>query len=699
MRNQLRSLRVDGRLLIPAVLALSLLGSSLAVAQTTGPHLAYVFPPGGQRGTTVEVSVRGRDLQGASEVRVSGKGVTASVVEVLKPAEKPKTPKRLDASENPDIVRISVTIAADAEIGQRDLRLITPAGASNRFRFVVGQVPELKEVEPNSTKDEAQSLESLPVLINGQILQADTDFFRFTAKAGQTLVCEVQARKVLPYIADAVPGWLQSSLTLYDSGGNELAYVDDFHLKPDPVLIYNVEKDGQYLIEIKDVLYRGREDLIYRLSIGVLPYITHIYPLGGRRDSTVLVELGGVNLPAENVDVAIPTDSPPLRHVQLSHNGLRSNVLPFGVGDMREEHEAEPNDSMAQANRIEMPVTINGRIRQSGDTDYFILSAQAKQELVMEVKARRLDSPLDSILTLLNPKGRQLAENDDTVDPAEPLITHHADSRLVYTFPSAGDYILRVRDVQGKGGDEYAYRLLIAPPRPDYALLVTPDNPRVGQGGTAALTVSALRKDGFSGEIKLSVQDLPEGFLVSEASIPADQDQMRLTITAPPDAPTGVSSPTIVGTATIGDQEAVRKAVAAEELMQAFSLKQNVPTEEFLLAVIEPASFTLSVDVPPGEVLQVAQGSNVQVVVKAIRREGTKGAIRLSADAPPRGISVRPAAIPANEDEATITLAALKQAPVGFRQNIIITGTLRVGKETITGVAPAIPIEVVAPQK
>jgi hypothetical protein len=40
---------------------------------------------------------------------------------------------------------------------------------------------------------------------------------------------------------------------------------------------------------------------------------------------------------------------------------------------------------------------------------------------------------------------------------------------------AAGDYLLRLADVQGRGGDEYAYRLSIAPPGPDFVLRTRPD--------------------------------------------------------------------------------------------------------------------------------------------------------------------------------------------------------------------------------
>ncbi|MBM4079815.1 MAG: hypothetical protein FJ278_08960, partial [Planctomycetes bacterium] len=257
--------------IVPAAWMLCALATRLAMAQTSPPHINVVFPAGGQRGQTVEATVTGLDLRAATAVHVSGGGVVGKVVEAQQPAAKPAASKQSKfgrQAKETETVRISIAIAPDAELGVRDLRLITPGGVSNRYRFVVGQLREVAEVEPNSTRAQAQRLESLPVVVNGQVFEADADMYRFTAKAGQTIVCEAHGQRLLPFIADAVPGWLQAELTLYDAEGRELMHVDDFRFQPDPVLIYKVEKDGEYLVEIKDALYRGRGDFVYRLSVG-----------------------------------------------------------------------------------------------------------------------------------------------------------------------------------------------------------------------------------------------------------------------------------------------------------------------------------------------------------------------------------------------------------------------------------------------
>ncbi|MFH1265105.1 MAG: PPC domain-containing protein, partial [Planctomycetota bacterium] len=644
--------------------------------------VTFVFPAGTQQGQTIEATINGRDFQNANGVRITGPGVTASIVEVV----------------NPNAVRISLAAAPDSELGERDLRLITPGGISNRVRFFIGALPEVNEVEPNTDRAQPQALSALPILVNGQILDNDRDHYRFSATAGQTIVADVQARTLLAYLSDTVPGFLDACLTLFDPGGKALASVDRFRHQPDPVLAYTIPQDGEYTLEVSDVIYRGRGDFVYRLSIGAFPYLTHVFPLGGQRNSTAQIELDGMSLPAPTMDFPVPADSPSLRFVGPVAGALPTNALPLAVGDEPEVRETEPNDELAQANRVGVPAAINGRIQQPGDVDHFLLTAEANQVLVLDVRARRLDSPLDSFLTIMNAQGGVYAENDDFVDPDYPLLLHHSDSRLAFTFPAAGDYILRVRDTQGKGGDEYAYRLVVAPPKPDCVLRVIPDMQRVAKGDSVVVTVTADRRDGFGGEINLAVENLPTGFTASDAIIPAGQPQAKLTITAPPDAPSNVFSPAIVGTTTLNEQPFTRTAFGAEDVMQAFSYRHVVPTREFVVAVIEMSLFGLSTDAPPQAGLEIKQGAEAQVVVKATRQEGATFPINLAVVDAPVGITVKTAPIPADQNEVAITLSVPAEAPAGWKVNVILNGTMSTGQATATRTAPAIPIKIVPAQ-
>jgi len=543
------------------------------------------------------------------------------------------------------------------------------------------------------------------------------------------LVFECQGRSLQPYSYWAVPGWLDACLALFDPSGRRLAFTDDFRFKPDPVLFHKVEKDGEYLLEVRDILYRGSHEFTYRVRIGQWPYVTSIYPLGGRRGSTAKIELHGVHLPAASMDLALAPDSPPLRWLNVQQNAVTSNSVPFAVDDLPEAQETEPNDSLVKANRVTAPAVINGRIQKAGDEDVFVFKAEAGQKLVMEVQARRLDSPLDSVLTLYDAAGNKLAENDDppsplgqpdprnnmpypdlagNVDPLDALTTHLADSRLVHTFDKAGDYVVRIRDVREEGGEEYAYRLKIAPAQPDYVLRINTDVARLAQGDSAVLAVTALKKDGFDGEVKLTVQDLPPGWAASDTVIPAKQQEAQLTITAPSNAPPGLYFPAVVGTATVDGQALLRKAVPVETVIQAFYIKHWVATKGCVLEVTQPAFFTLSANVPPKQVLEVKQGDKVQVTVKAARKEDGKFPVNVAAAPPsklvplppntpaPEGVTVAATSIPADKEEATVTISASPKASIGLQHTVILVGTMNTGQQTITRVLPAIPVKIIA---
>ena len=619
------------RWLALCALALAMAMTSAVRAAEPAPHIGYVYPAGGRQGTTFQVVVGGQHLAGISRALVSGAGVHASLVEYVKPISKQEA-ERLrfqlllelqkiakDAETlktiakirqklvvvakpaNPVIaetVILRVTMAPDAEPGQRELRLAAH-GLTNPVAFCVGQLPEVvkesaeaaaptgtePQAEAGGTADAASKAPqdvALPATLNGQIMPGGVDRYRFAARKGQQLVIAVAARKLIPYLADAVPGWFQPALTLYDAQGIELAYAERYRFQPDPVLHFVVPADGQYTIEIRDSIYRGREDFIYRITLGELPFVTGIFPLGGRTGTATTVSLLGWNLP-----VATLTEDgkkgPGVYSLFARGAGGISNAVPFALDNLPECVEKEPNDAPAAAQRVTLPLIINGRIDRPGDWDVFSFEGRAGQQIVAEVIARRLDSPLDSVLKLTDAAGRQLAFNDDHEDKATGLNTHHADSWLSATLPAQGVYYLYLGDAQQKGGPEYAYRLRISPPRPDFELRVAPSAINL-PGGSTPLTVYALRKDGFAGEIALSLRNAPAGFTLS-GSVPAGQEKASVTLSVSPPFPKDPVGLVLEGRATIEGQPVVRPVVPAEDMMQAFAYRHLVPAQELKVMV------------------------------------------------------------------------------------------------------------------
>jgi hypothetical protein len=544
-----------------------------------------------------------------------------------------------------ELVVCNLTVAPDAEPGQREIRLVTASGLSNPLVFWIGQVPEVSEPAskniaeqkssiargsfgPGRKKTKAEPAVTLPAVINGQILPGEVDRHRFTATKGQKLVIAVNAQQLIPYISDAVPGWFQATLSLYDGSGKEVAYTDDFRFQPDPVIYYEVPDDGEYIVEIKDSIYRGREDFVYRITIGETPFITSIFPLGGPAGSKTAVELRGWNLPANSLTVDDTHKTPGVHPLSIHKDKQVSNFVPFAVDTLPECLDQESGSGKSRPQHVSLPIVVNGRIGKPDDTDVFCFEGKAGQGIVAEIMARRLNSPLDSILRLTDATGNQVAFNDDNTDKGAGLTTHHADSYLTATLPKDGTYLLYLKDTQHKGGPDYGYRLRISEPQPDFALRVVPSTIGVRVGNPASLTVFALRKDGFAQPISIQLKDAPPGFKLGTAVVPANTNQVKIALTgplAPQSEPVNIK---FEGRATVNDREIVRPALPADDRMQAFEYRHLVLSQELKVAVT--GTFT-----PKGAGASVKILSDMPVKIPA----GGTAKVRLAA--PSRAMSSR----------------------------------------------------------
>ena len=487
-----------------------------------------------------------------------------------------------------ELLRLEIKVAADAEPGIRELRLSGPQGLTNPLRFEIGTLPEVREREPNEPQSPPGPVARTPCTFNGQIQSGDVDVFQFHARRGQNLVVKGLARGLIPYLADAVPGWFQMVITLRDAKGREVAYGDDFRFDPDPVVCWKVPDDGDYSLEVRDSIYRGREDFVYRISVGELPFVTAAFPLGGSLGVPQVATLRGWNLPGDKLKLDTSAGGGPLRRTRISGRLAASNELPYAVDSLAETNETEPNDDSATAAATAFPCVINGRIDKPGDADVFRIEGRKGMELVVEVQARRLRSPLDSVVHVADESGKVIGWNDDSMEKdghlhlGDGLLTHHADSRVRLKIPANGPVFVRIADTQLHGGPEYAYRLRISELCPDFELRVTPSVLNVPPGGHVPLHVHVARNDGFDGEIHLNLEDAPPGFGLSGATIPAGVSHIRLTLTTPVNGKGGVFFPRLTGTA---GTSMTRTAVAADDMMQAFLWRHLVPAGEWLVCV------------------------------------------------------------------------------------------------------------------
>ncbi len=696
------------------------------------PYIEYLYPAGSPAAQTLEIALGGKSLDGAREVWVSGEGVTGEVLNVKQP-----TKAQIDEAKKRDEVasqtaRLRLTVAPDATPGVRDLRIMADAGLSNRFRFEIGRLPEVLETEPNDTPAQAQELPSLPITINGQITNADRDHFRFHATAGEQLLIQAHARAIKPYLADAVPGWFQARIALYDAAtGKKITEVDDFRFDPDPVLLWDVPATGDFVIEIWDALSRGREDLVYRLTVGRLPFVTDIFPLGAAPGPAVITARG-INLPGTTATWKRDfTGQPPGIHLigdEKTALGPTNRRL-FEIGALPEMREKkEPNNNPRNGQNITPPVVINGRIDKPGDTDCYVFTAKKGDRLVLDVMARRLDSPLDAKIRIgpqklfteaaaaaetkalaagkPKPRRNQPPFSDDVKDERYGLVTHHADPRIDFTAPADGEYNVFIEDTQDQGGPEYAYRLRVAPPQPDFELRVLPDNLSVSAGSNVVVQLRAFRIDGFEGPITLKLEGLPDGFALGAATIPAGKNSAILTLAVPPTAEPGVYKPRFSAEADITDPAGndqprrVRHDVsAAEELMQAFFYTHTVPVAQSYLVVGPAAPFRVELArAADAGVLELPVDVEVEIPIRVIREGKQKfnSPVRVTATRGGKGVVPTAASVTSAETDGVVKVRCTDARRAGQEGVLIIEGTQRGKGQKITATATALPFRIVA---
>lgn len=709
----------------PAVLAAlcALAGSSLEAQQANTPRIGYVYPAGGQRGTTFRVEVGGQFVDGASDVLISGKGVAASVLGIDKPLAGQQLTARRDSLQawqkrppSPELrqammalrdtvassvrrraipaigelVTLEVTVAPDAEPGDRQLRLQTRFGLTGPLTFRVGDLPEFREKDVKLASADMETTVTLPATVNGrmipgdvdrvrfparaqpQYMPGDVDRWRFSARKDQHLVFAASARDLMPYLADAVPGWFQAVLTLHDANGRELAYNDDYRSSPDPVLHYQVPADGDYILAIRDAIYRGREDFVYRITMGELPFVTSAFPMGGRAGASHTVEVTGWNLSAQQVDFDARNREAGVYHVAVPDATRRSSTFPFAVDVLPEEREKARNDSPKDAQPLQLPVIVNGRIDRPGDVDVFRFDARAGDSVVVEVTARRLDSPFDSAIELTNEAGARIAFNDDHDDPGAGRETHHADAFLMAALPASGRYFVRLYDVQHQGGPEFAYRLRLSAPRPGFEVRVSPSSVSASGGATVPLTVMAIRHDGFAGDVAISLKDAPSGLSLSGALVPAGQDQVRMTLTVPPVAAPALLSLRVEGRATIQGKAVTREAVPADDMTQAFAWHHLVTADDMLLSVSPRGGTRVSSRIVSGDRVRIPAGGSARVRASFPPGYSTFQNLQFELSEPPDGFSLRDLSVSQAGAEFVLAADSAKVKP-GLRGNLIVT--------------------------
>jgi hypothetical protein len=537
------------------------------LAQAGTPRLSRLTPPGGQRGTTVEVYFTGRYLEEPREVLFYEQGIAVESIEPL--SGEVLVAGRRGRVEPGMQVRVRLRLADDCPLGSHGMRLRTAFGVSDYQRFSVGPFPTVDEDEQpplrrNDKRETAKAVQ-LDTTVHGRMNDpTDVDLYQITAKRGQRISAEIEAARL--GVERGVP---DLHLTILDSQGKTLMEADDSALfLQDPVASLVAERDGTHYIQVRHSIYNAANE-VYRLHVGSFSRPTALYPAGGEAGSKLSVRVLGdprgawatsVHLPtragrfsnpsetstsasastttsatdglegrpAESGDFPVTVTEADAKSPAPTPNKLR--VSPFG-----NVLEAEPNDSpetLASAEPVELPIAFNGIIEKAGDVDCFRFRAKKGERFRIHALANALGSPVDPTIWVRPLAAKSAAgtvratdsrPNQLGIPPSGGLNRDTLDPVLEFAAPADGEYVLGVEDDRGAGGNDYVYRVecqretdavyTYLPPEPEN--IFTPQMRQViavpaGNRYNTQVAIFSTNRP-FSGDLEVAALGLPEG--------------------------------------------------------------------------------------------------------------------------------------------------------------------------------------------
>lgn len=511
-------------------------------ARSQEPQLALIFPAGGQRGTSVDVTLEGKDLKETQSLFFSHAQISAKKV-----------------AEN----RFTVTIPASVAEGDYDVWAVTKTGLSNPRRWVVGSFPEVSEKDKNDEPMAAQNVQ-LPIVVNGKLDPGtDRDYYRFEAVAGQQVTMHFRS-ETLDYSA-------RPAMTLFGPTGKELLHDDG--RDAEPMLHFEASAAGAYVLKIEERSYQ-KGDNVYRLAIFTGPSLVAAHPqflTQGKSQRVTLYGYGlagakSAGLQSIQADVKAPSDGDrdgggwtlanalSLDAFRYHHPATYGQVR-FGLTENVVTLAAENATTQATAQSVASPSWIAGRFLKPRQVDWYRVKVKKGDTFWLEAVGERDGKVMDLEIAIQDAKGKVLKTISDVVlkkgqKSLYPLDTF--DPMDSWTALADGEIFIVVRDLHGttRWGVTRTYRLHIGKNTGHVRVAALPAGviPRgfaVAAGSTLTIPLIAERRGGHQAPIRVRALGLPPGLVAKETVIAKDQPSANLTITAAKDAKSWVGRLTL----------------------------------------------------------------------------------------------------------------------------------------------------------
>ena len=624
------------------------------------PDLARIEPRGGQRGTEVKITLLGDRLYEPEEILLYHPGIT------VKSLSKGKDAKRVHAV---------LAIAPDCPLGEHPMRLRCRSGLTYMRTFWVGQFPTVMEAY-ETIKDKRRDLndtfatpQKIPLnsTVQGVADQEDADYYQVQCKKGQRLSVEVEAMRLGRVMFDPY-------VAILDAKRFELAVSDDSPLlKRDCAASIIVPEDGPYTILIRESSYQGSPASQYRLHLGTFPRPRSVFPPAVKPGSEVTFTFQGDATGPLTQKIKSPQAPFP---AFVTDHGLSSpSGNPVHVSPLDFLNESGPNQNHKQALPLEdppaAPFAFHGIISEPGQIDYFRFRAKKGERLRLQVLARSLRSPLDSVISIRH-DNKYLGGNDDQTGGTP-------DSRYDFEVPADGEYVVNIRDQLKRGGPDFTYRLEIQRRAPSLALTL-PKADRVDTQkhkmieiprGNRLAIVPNIARSNLGCEVVFHAPILPPGVSVDSEKVSRSLSSFPILFEAKADAPIGGG----LFQFEIEDPKSKTRGPFAESISHLYVNNQGdyqvTDTDKISLAVIEEAPFHLDLFVPP---VPLVRNGTTTLKITARRAEGFDKKIKVTLPWKPPGVGAPVSVdIPAGKNEASLTLNANGDAPIS-EWPLVVTG-------------------------
>ncbi len=594
-----------------------------AFADLPSPQLHRMTPIGINAPGVTELTILGADLEGVDALMFDHPGLKAEFV-------KDKVFK--------------VTAAAEVPAGTFDVRAVGRFGVTNpRLLAVTHGLQELNETEPNNTADKAQAI-TVNSVMNGQSDGNNQDLFKVALKQGQRIVIDCQSARL--------DTEMDPTLVLFSPSGQQLSSNSDYYGR-DPLIDFLAPADGEYVIEVRDLTYRGGYP--YRLVVSDRPHIENVFPRAIQAGQTVELTVVGRNLGAGAQPSPWKLGDLPLDMVKIPVTGS-ANILPTGayrfiehasqhsvlptaatctlvgeqiaplnanpqimmVTETPTQIEAEPNDTRDQAQSLTLPAIVSGRFDKERDVDWYSFETDDKGGAYgFDVYCERIAGRADAYLSVMDEKGNVAGSLDDFGHRISSFDGHLRDPSGSINLSPKTKYRVMVKDAYGRGGVRYQYVLSIRKPQPDFfvASMQTINNmagTTIWQGGAEQLDIIVHAKDGFTESIVITAEGLPAGLHAGPLTISNNQ-RGTLVLWADDNAAPWTGPVKLFATAKVGETT-LRREVRA--FCRVYNQVGSRETREHVFAVREKSPFQMSIE---PERLSVEAGQKAEVKLRLVR--------------------------------------------------------------------------------